>query len=259
MARIKLFQRFLLLALAPLLLIGCSRISNRHFVDDSIPLERRTQFHIFQDSLYYTPPEAHMLVDKELVVRVLNPEETIKGRSKVGKDRDLAAFAVDFEKALANQLWRTDVFHDVGTLADKPPIADPDIYLDIAITQWHEGSAPLRWIIRAAGKTRVQVEGKFTDANTGKVYAAFADARVHPGHGLISRATFMPQALIAEDLANFVKELQRRVLAMTGSPEPERGLRPRVARMRPPREAASAPEQKVQEPATKVRLSDIVR
>lgn len=251
----------LMLGLFLPLAVGCSRVKHVYYVDPNLTLERKTKYHIFQDSLYFTPSQAEQIADKTLLVEVLDPDQTILGRKKGG--RNLQRFARDFEKVLSDQLWRTEVFKDVATPRDDRKLHHPDLKLNVAITEWHEGWALLRWAIRAIGKTRVQIEGKFIDPETGQVYAAFADARIHPGHGLIAPRTWVGQALIAEDLAKFVKEFQKQVLAMTNRPVPEAGLQTRVPKPRPYRESADAgePVPKLDEPTyvPKVNLQDIVR
>lgn len=241
------FARYSLLLLLPVL-PACSRISTTYLIGPDTPLERKSGAALFHDSLYYASPEANQMVDRDLVVRVGDLRKTVQSGTKFSAKRNMQAFGADFEAVISDELWRTGIFHDVAPIRDEDPIPKPNLELYVAITEWKEGSGILRWILTLAGRTRVQVEGQFADPQTGKILAAFADARIHPGHGHLSTKTFRPQTLIAEDLSEFVTDLCRQVLAMTGTADPGGNKYGPAPRVRPVRAAAQASAQSA-EPA----------
>lgn len=90
----------------------------------------------------------------------------------------------------------------------------PDAILKLAVTEWDEGNKWLRGILTVGlGATRVQFEGVMTDARTGKILFAFADARTNPGggytFGLFSSKIWQGPVLIAQDLSWGADDLAR--------------------------------------------------
>ena len=205
--------------LALLALAGCSSVEQLHFVDPKLapaPIEG-----VGLD-LVHVSPNIKAIEGRELLVEIGKIEMTANAaRSRLKRSRNLGPFRADFEKTLSDALWTTGVFKDVGLRGDDPPIAAPNLRLRLAVTEWHEGYSLLRATIGTwAGATRVQVEGVLDDPATGEVFAAFADARTHPGSRPYMPMTWRPQQLIAIDLANFVDDLRRAVYTITGREAP---------------------------------------
>lgn len=166
------------------------------------------------DQAYIAPDATAALTSHTLLVQVVDMRQSVRPEiSKVGAKTDLAAFRPKWEEVLANVMWRARIFSDVSVPSDLPPIKNPDLRLDVALTGWDEGSGWLRYFfgilstpLRAVGTgpTRVQWEGRLSDARTGAVLIEFADARIHPGGpslSFLSLRPFRANELMEEDLA----------------------------------------------------------
>ncbi len=212
--------------------VACSPVRHTYLVPEELMTEAREDFKLDK---VYASPRVGRLVGAVVLVDLADARESTGRRGRFPSRRDLETFGRDFEQVLSNQLWWTGIFGDVGHRREETPPPAPDVILNVAITEWNEGNALLRWAIGTwVGATRVQVEAMFVEVRSGDVLAAFADARTHPGLGPFSFSTFRPQTLIAIDLAGFAKALPEDLLELTGAPRPTgpygRRLAPRPSR-----------------------------
>jgi hypothetical protein len=214
----------------PLLAPACSRVEQTYLIEPPEAFVKPNGVNLDHLEAF---SRVHELRGARVLIEFSDPLESLDGRGKSSPKRDFNAFVGDYARALSDQLWRTGLFADVGLPDDPRPIRDPTHVLRFAITEWDEGSAWLQFLIgNWAGSTRVQTEGEFIDASDGARLAAFADARVHPGHGPFGLSTWRPQTLISLDLAQQIRDLQRGLFAILGEPWPRKGL-PRLAPVRP--------------------------
>ena len=228
-------------------LAGCGTVRQTYFVDREFEPERRKGIRL--DKIYVAP-DVKEIVGADLVVELADPRTSIQGKRKIKEGRDFEAFAIDLERVISDSLWRTRIFRDVGTPRDEVPIPRPTLRLEVAITEWHEGSAWLRFLVGTwIGATRVQTEGRFVNPETGHVYLAFADAQRHPGYGKFNPMTYRPQTLIASDLSFLVRDLQRDIVTLTEQEIPPGGFRSRSVRPRPSRRIPASTERAIGSPA----------
>ncbi|HOE97582.1 MAG TPA: DUF4410 domain-containing protein [Candidatus Sumerlaeota bacterium] len=213
-----------LLALFALLLLplaGCGRVHYRYYVRlDDRPLRMDLPL-----DLVYAHPRIEAIKDRTLEVHVLSPLDSVMASTaKMTKPDDWETYYEtwrrDFENVLADKIWRTAIFSDVGTPSDPVPLEKPDYQLRVAVTEWNEGNRWLRWILGfGAGRTRVQWEGKLVNAANGEELLLFADAREHPGGPYMIGVSFHPpkgNALIAQDLAWASRDLANALREATG-------------------------------------------
>lgn len=192
---------------------ACSSVERIYFLDPAIKLEEASDLKL---DMAYISPRIDEIKGKDMIVGVVDPVRSIKGKKKISHRRDFQLLDLQFEKALSDALWQTDLFHDVGLVYDEEPIREPDLKLALAITEWHEGNGFLRFLLGTwMGATRVQTETVLTDARTGYVYAAFADARAHPGGGIFAVQTWMPERLMVQDLYHFTFDIRDAMLRAT--------------------------------------------
>lgn len=241
-------RTLLFLALAPLWAAGCTTVSQTHWIQGPFDNKRPAGVSGFDYSEFSVDPAlAGMLRGKTLRVEVADPAKTLDpARSRVLSPMDWKIWRDDCEKTLANRLYQSKVFSDVGQLSDERPIQKPDLVFRIAVVEWDEGNAFLRYFPGfGAGATLVQWEGELTagEPGAGKRLFAFADVRRHPGGPYfgISARPYHGDRLIAEDLSMAFDELSGNFRALAGvTEEPLSSFIPHPA-YRTPASGISAP------------------
>jgi hypothetical protein len=235
-------QIFALLSVATLVLpvsVGCGRVRQAHWVDGPFANEIHDDAvrGFYYDAFDLAPGAAEAMLGKTLRVEVEPTTRTfVAERCRITKEVDWEGARRRFEDHLADRLYQSQVFADVSTPADSRPLTRPELILRIAITEYHEGNAFLRYVPGfGAGATRVQWEGEMVacDRATGpdegadageRRILAFADARLHPGGPSmgISTKPYDGQALIAEDLGLAIEGLVDDLRRLTHTEEPMR-------------------------------------
>lgn len=184
------------------------------------------------DLAYIAPNAAAAMTSHTLLVQVVDMRKSVRPEiSRVTKKTDFESFQPVLENILTDVMWRTRVFSDVSATSDLQPIKNPDLRFEAALTGWDEGSGWLRYLfgilstpfrLIGTGPTRLQWEGRITDARTGAVLIEFADKRVHPGgpSGLFSLRPFRANALMEEDLAVSIGILAKGVREVCGVTAP---------------------------------------
>lgn len=210
-----------------LLALACGRVHDRHFIQPEGP--RWPSGHRLDQ--VFIAPEAAAMIGKRLTVELINPMDTVQVvGAKMYKPDDWQEYwerwRAEYENTLADVLWRTKVFQDVGTPADPNPIEQPHYKCQVALTEWNEGRGWMRFVIGfGAGATRMQWEGRITELAGGRTVMTFADARRHPGGpsmlGLDLRPLRGP-VLISEDLVWAFQDLGRALRRITGTEEKPR-------------------------------------
>lgn len=212
--------RLLPLMLLLLSVVGCGRVHQTHWVDG--PFNDPSVRGFWYDRLYLAPDAAEAIAGRRVLVKMVDPYQTIDWtRSKVTDPIDWVKWRDTMEKYLADRLWQSRVFADVSATTDELPLRNPDLVLRVAITEFHEGNAFLRYLPGfGAGATRLQWEAELSECEAGsdrpvRRIFAFADARLHPGGPYfgISTKPYYGQRLLIEDLdfaiTALVKDLRR--------------------------------------------------
>src|SRR5690606_24259668 len=116
--------------------------------------------------LAYVSSNAPSMLNRTLHVRVLDPEESIDPvTSKLPEKMYWQIFRNALIDYIARMMWESRVFSDVSAETDDEPLANPDLILEVAVTQYHIGSGWKRYLIGfGAGATAVQWEGRIFDA-----------------------------------------------------------------------------------------------
>ena len=202
---------------------GCGRVHSLHYLKGDFAVGPQRGFRLEK---VYAAPDAASILDRTLIVHVEDPARTIQvDASKIHPDLKWPAWRFDFESCAANQAWIASVFGDVCAAGDKHPIDRPDLTLQLAVTEWHEGQGWLRLLLGfGLGATRVQWEGAILEAGSDRVLFAFADARAHPGGpsfmGLGAPVMRGP-ALIAKDLKWALADLRHDLRTLGAADRPE--------------------------------------
>lgn len=210
-------------ALLPLFaLSACSSVKEVHRLDRKLALQPMEGIRL---DLVYASPRVAEIAGRNLIVEVEPVRSMIAPGSHIPEYRDMDRFRNTFEMKLAQMMWQTGVFNDVGQRTDNPPLPKPNLRLRMTVTEWREGSTFLRVLLSTGlGATRVQTEGAFIDPETGYVFAAFVDARAHPGGRPYDPKTWRSQTLITQDIFGTIQAIQRFAVKVTGKSIPIGGF-----------------------------------
>ncbi|MEN6625879.1 MAG: hypothetical protein ABFD69_06610 [Candidatus Sumerlaeia bacterium] len=224
--------------MAAALLTGCKTYPVYYVGEDNLATGNALKM----DRAYVAPNAAELMTSRSLIVRVLDPRETIAPEiSRVGKKTNMSLFQEQLEKRVADEMWRTRVFSDVSETSETWPILHPDLRLEIAITGWDKGNGFIRYILpgfispifrlAGTGPTRMQLEGRLVDVKTRTIVLQFTEARIHPGGPALglSFRPFNSALLIAEDTVTTIHTLAEKVHDIAGVPgkmRKEKELRP---------------------------------
>jgi hypothetical protein len=234
-------------ALLLILAVGCGRVEQAHRVAG--PFDNPPIKGFYYDRFRLAEDAARAIAGRTLRVEVEPATRTlVLERSKITAPVEWEAWGAEFEQTLADKLWQSRVFDDVCTTSETRPILKPDLILRVALTEFHEGNAFLRYVPGfGAGATRVQWEAELVENGEGEERRAerplfvFADARLHPG-GPYLGWSFKPwngRKLIVEDLHLATEALVKDLRWLTGTrarPLPEYFRRPQTGPYRTARD-----------------------
>jgi hypothetical protein len=223
-----LFPAMILLAL---LTVGCSHVQTIHYV-------RGVQFDPEASrglpfNWVYVNDDVMKLKGGKLLVQFENPGQTIDRNApgtKISPAVDTPEQWESLRRALEMdflvKLKLGGEFSELQRSTTAVSSFHPDAILKLAVTEWDEGNKWLRGLLTIGlGATRVQWEGVLTDARTGKILLAFADARTNPGggfsFGLFSPKIWQGPVLIAQDLSWGADDLAKVMRIIIEAP-PER-------------------------------------
>lgn len=213
---------FMLLAASTLLGVGCGRVSMIRYVR-GVEFDPNAAAGLPVDQAYVDDAVMKLRGGK-ILVQFEDPAKTIdRSVSKVARRLDegdswskvRGFFEMDFSIALKDQRLSDGrpLFSDVQRATTALSTFQPDAVLKLAITEWHEGNKFWRALLGVGfGHTRMQYEGVLTDARTGQILFAFADARIHPGGPSafgFPLKVWRGDDLIAEDLTWAAKDLAK--------------------------------------------------
>ena len=133
-------------------------------------------------SLLYVPEQTAFAAYRGVIVGTVGV-----GDSYVESPDEAAGYTTFFRVALASELLKLHRFQFVGL--DKDPASVPGGSLDGmllvegVITKFHMGSGALRYLshflMLRLGATDLQIEGRITEAGSGRLVAEFVDRRHH--------------------------------------------------------------------------------
>lgn len=222
---------FLVVAAGALLGVGCGHVSVIRYVQ-GVQFDPNAAQGLPVDQAY-VDDAVMKLRGARLLVQFEDPAKTIdRSVSKTAPRLDegdnwskiRGFFEMDFAIALKDQRLSDGrpLFSDVQRATTALSTYHPDAVLKIAITEWHEGNKFWRALLGLGfGHTRVQYEGVLTDARTGKILFAFADARIHPGGPSafgFPLKVWRGDDLIAEDLTYAAKDVAKTLRIVIETP-----------------------------------------